>query len=280
MDSHALSQPPSFVLQGEGDAGEYRIALAPRDAPYVLHVGRAPDNNVTLRNRSVSAHHAHIEVGGRHDYHVTVRDHGADGTGSRFGTLVGETHLKGSAVRVGVGDPVCFGTTKYGAHFHLEDNSNPLPPGGLHPNHNQNNFLNQQPEEYKDDLKKGGSSGNNDGPMFFKPGGRPVQVQVPPSGLGQDNTNNNNNNNNNNNSSSSDIGGGYGGGYGRPPRGRRRPSPRPRTLARSSRRRRCRSSSSNSRAARCRTADRSSGRNRRSSTTTTAAAATTTTAVA
>ena len=103
MDSHALSQPPSFVLQGEGDAGEYRIALAPRDAPYVLHVGRAPDNNVTLRNRSVSAHHAHIEVGGRHDYHVTVRDHGADGTGSRFGTLVGETHLKGSAVRVGVG---------------------------------------------------------------------------------------------------------------------------------------------------------------------------------
>ena len=94
MDSHALSQPPSFVLQGEGDAGEYRIALAARDAPYVLHVGRAPDNNVTLRNRSVSAHHAHIEVGGRHDYHVTVRDHGADGTGSRFGTLVGRRTSK------------------------------------------------------------------------------------------------------------------------------------------------------------------------------------------
>ena len=85
MDS--LAPFPSYVLQGEGDAGEYRINLAPRDTPYVVHVGRAPDNGLTLRNRSVSGRHAHIEVGGRHDYTVVVRDHGTDGTGSRFGTL-------------------------------------------------------------------------------------------------------------------------------------------------------------------------------------------------
>ena len=83
---------PSFVLQGEGDAADIRIPLPARDSPYVVRFGRAPGdgNDVTLRNfRSVSAQHARVVVngGGLHDdgYHVTVRDTGTDGNGSRFG---------------------------------------------------------------------------------------------------------------------------------------------------------------------------------------------------
>lgn len=107
-------------LRGLGDADGVRLRLDPRELPYILRVGRAADNDVVLKNRSVSGRHAHIEVGGRYDYNIRVRDYGMDGTGSRFGTLVGETHLKGSSMELQVGDSVRFGTVKFGAHFVVE----------------------------------------------------------------------------------------------------------------------------------------------------------------
>jgi len=121
-----------LVLQGEGDVAPIRVPMPPRSVPYVLLVGRAPDSDVALQNRSVSGRHARIEVSmaptldendqenGAERYKVTVRDSGADGSGSRFGTLVGEQHLKGTAAVLMKGDKVCFGTAKYGAHFRLE----------------------------------------------------------------------------------------------------------------------------------------------------------------
>ena len=121
-----------LVLQGERDVAPVRVPLPPRSMPYVLLVGRAPDSDVMLQNRSVSGRHARIEVSieptldenGQESsverYQVTVRDSGADGSGSRFGTLVGEQHLKGTAAVLIEGDKVCFGTAKYGAHFRLE----------------------------------------------------------------------------------------------------------------------------------------------------------------
>lgn len=107
----------ALVLQGTGESAHIRVPLVFRDAPYVLYVGRAPDSDVVLPNKSVSARHARIEVAvGR----VVIRDFGADGSGSRFGTLVGDQHMKGTAAEVKLWDAVCFGTANFGAHFTVE----------------------------------------------------------------------------------------------------------------------------------------------------------------
>ena len=111
----------ALCLVGEGDADGVRVQLVPRRSSYQLLVGRAPDSDLVLSNRSVSGRHARIEVQcGRGFYKVLIRDYGDDGSGSRFGSLINEDHVKGSDREVRLGDKVCFGTTKYGAHFRVE----------------------------------------------------------------------------------------------------------------------------------------------------------------
>ena len=76
------------------DGGQPETIKLPRGGrPYVRVVGRAPDNDVVLKQKSVSGRHAVIEVGGPPDFSVFLRD-GVNGKASRFGTFVGESHLK------------------------------------------------------------------------------------------------------------------------------------------------------------------------------------------
>eukprot|EP00620_Florenciella_sp_RCC1587_P015792 CAMPEP_0182581612 /NCGR_PEP_ID=MMETSP1324-20130603/50467_1 /TAXON_ID=236786 /ORGANISM="Florenciella sp., Strain RCC1587" /LENGTH=152 /DNA_ID=CAMNT_0024797993 /DNA_START=155 /DNA_END=610 /DNA_ORIENTATION=+ len=111
---------PMLVLRGVEDDTRV-LELGARGLPCVLRVGRAPDNDLVLKNKSVSGRHAVIEVGGPPRYEVTIRDSGSDGRGSRFGTFVGEEHLKGSAAPLGLNAVVRFGTAAHGACFVLEN---------------------------------------------------------------------------------------------------------------------------------------------------------------
>ena len=111
---------PMLVLRGVEDDTRV-LELGARGLPCVLRVGRAPDNDLVLKNKSVSGRHAVVEVGGPPRYDVTIRDSGSDGRGSRFGTFVGEEHLKGSAAALPLNAVVRFGTAAHGACFVLEN---------------------------------------------------------------------------------------------------------------------------------------------------------------
>ena len=127
------SRVAPFPLRGEGGASDrpktvpgQAQAAASRNkfgslvlcgmeggASYALNaervaVGRAPGNDIVLRSRSVSAHHAVIEVA--HTGAVSLRD-----LGSRNGTFANDTHLNGNGVNeahaaiLSSGDYVRFG---------------------------------------------------------------------------------------------------------------------------------------------------------------------------
>ena len=90
-------------------------------------LGRAEDNDVQAMPRSVSGYHAEIELldGGG----AVLHDKGADGTGSRFGSFVGEQHFLGGWRELQHGDIIRLGTLQHGVAFRYEEDSGaPLPP--------------------------------------------------------------------------------------------------------------------------------------------------------
>lgn len=58
-DRHAVEEPPALLIQDEGENRE--VLLSTRG----LRLGRAPDNDIVMKSRFVSAHHARIEPEGR-----------------------------------------------------------------------------------------------------------------------------------------------------------------------------------------------------------------------
>lgn len=90
-------------------------------------IGRGPSNVVVAFPRSVSTIHAQIELlqGGG----AVLHDLGADGTGSRFGSFVGDEHFVGGWRELVHGDIVRLGTVQHGAAYRFEEEGRqPLPP--------------------------------------------------------------------------------------------------------------------------------------------------------
>ena len=106
---------------GEGQFME-RIELRQKTS-----VGRGEANDVVVWPRSVSGSHAVIEL--LADGGAIVHDKGVDGTGSRFGTFVGEEHFVGGWRELRHGDILRLGTVQHGVAFRYEEDEDaPLPP--------------------------------------------------------------------------------------------------------------------------------------------------------
>ena len=82
-------------------------------------VGRAEGSELRLSHRSVSARHAVLDTAA---CPPVLRD-----CGSRFGTYVGETHLRGEAAELYHGCSVHFGTPSHGATFTYEEDAAAAP---------------------------------------------------------------------------------------------------------------------------------------------------------
>jgi len=113
---------PSF-LRPLGDNAGQPLTLRKR----TTSLGRAEDNDVQALPRSVSGYHAEVELldGGG----AVLHDRGADGSGSRFGSFVGDDHFTGGWREVCHGDIIRLGTLQHGVAFRYEESEGaPLPP--------------------------------------------------------------------------------------------------------------------------------------------------------
>ena len=101
---------PSF-LRPLGDNAGQPLTLRKR----TTSLGRAEDNDVQALPRSVSGYHAEVELldGGG----AVLHDRGADGSGSRFGSFVGDDHFTGGWREVCHGDIIRLGTLQHGVAF-------------------------------------------------------------------------------------------------------------------------------------------------------------------
>lgn len=90
-------------------------------------IGRGNSNTIVTWPRSISNQHAELELlqGGG----AILHDRGTDGSGSRFGSFVGEEHFIEGWREVRHGDIIRLGTLQHGAAFRYEEeDGHPLPP--------------------------------------------------------------------------------------------------------------------------------------------------------
>lgn len=110
-----------------GETGGHPYCERIRLYQWKTSIGRADCNSIVTSPRSVSNQHAQLELlqGGG----AILHDHGTDGSGSRFGSFVGEEHFVKGWREVRHGDIIRLGTLQHGAAFRYEEqDGHPLPP--------------------------------------------------------------------------------------------------------------------------------------------------------